>query len=149
MKVLDGGRISIAALSVGIARGALDAALAYAATREQFGRPIAAFQLIQAKLADMATNVDAARLLTQRAASLKDAGRTTTRESAMAKVYASEVAVAVAEEAIQIHGGYGYTKDYPVERAWRDAKLCTIGEGTSEIQRLVIARELLKSLETT
>lgn len=149
MKVLDGGRISIAALSVGIARGALDAALAYAATREQFGRPIAAFQLIQAKLADMATNVDAARLLTQRAASLKDAGRTTTRESAMAKVYASEVAVAVAEEAIQIHGGYGYTKDYPVERAWRDAKLCTIGEGTSEIQRLVIARELLKSLEAT
>jgi cyclohexanecarboxyl-CoA dehydrogenase len=149
MKVLDGGRISIAALSVGIARGALDAALAYAATREQFGRPIAAFQLIQAKLADMATSVDAARLLTQRAASLKDAGRTTTRESAMAKVYASEVAVAVAEEAIQIHGGYGYTKDYPVERAWRDAKLCTIGEGTSEIQRLVIARELLKSLETT
>jgi len=149
MKVLDGGRISIAALSVGIARGALDAALAYAATREQFGRPIAAFQLIQAKLADMATNVDAARLLTQRAASLKDAGRTTTRESAMAKVYASEVAVAVAEEAIQIHGGYGYTKDYPVERAWRDAKLCTIGEGTSEIQRLVISRELLKSLETT
>ena len=149
MKVLDGGRISIAALSVGIARGALDAALAYAATREQFGRPIAAFQLIQAKLADMATSVDAARLLTQRSASLKDAGRTTTRESAMAKVYASEVAVAVAEEAIQIHGGYGYTKDYPVERAWRDAKLCTIGEGTSEIQRLVIARELLKSLETT
>ncbi|MCJ7755376.1 MAG: acyl-CoA dehydrogenase family protein [Thermoanaerobaculales bacterium] len=149
MKVLDGGRISIAALSVGIARGALDAALAYAATREQFGRPIAAFQLIQAKLADMATGVDAARLLTQRAASLKDAGRITTCESAMAKVYASEVAVAVAEEAIQIHGGYGYTKDYPVERAWRDAKLCTIGEGTSEIQRLVIARELLKSLETT
>jgi alkylation response protein AidB-like acyl-CoA dehydrogenase len=134
---------------VGIARGALDAALAYAATREQFGKAIASFQLIQAKLADMATNVDAARLLTQRAASLKDAGRITTRESAMAKVYASEVAVAVAEEAIQIHGGYGYTKDYPVERAWRDAKLCTIGEGTSEIQRLVIARELLKSLETT
>ena len=149
MKVLDGGRISIAALSVGIARGALDAALAYAATREQFGKAIASFQLIQAKLADMATSVDAARLLTQRAASLKDAGRITTRESAMAKVYASEVAVAVAEEAIQIHGGYGYTKDYPVERAWRDAKLCTIGEGTSEIQRLVIARELLKSLETT
>ncbi len=149
MKVLDGGRISIAALSLGIARGALDAALAYAATREQFGKPIASFQLIQAKLADMATSVDAARLLTQRAAALKDAGRPTTRESAMAKVYASEVAVAVAEEAIQIHGGYGYTKEYPVERAWRDAKLCTIGEGTSEIQRLVIARELLKSLETS
>jgi alkylation response protein AidB-like acyl-CoA dehydrogenase len=149
MKVLDGGRISIAALSVGIARGALDAALAYAATREQFGKPIAAFQMVQAKLADMATSVDAARLLTQRAAALKDVGRTTTRESAMAKVYASEVAVAVAEEAIQIHGGYGYTKEYPVERAWRDAKLCTIGEGTSEIQRLVIAREVLKSMETS
>ena len=149
MKVLDGGRISIAALSLGIARGALDAALAYAATREQFGKPIATFQLIQGKLADMAISVDAARLLTQRAAALKDAGRPTTRESAMAKVYASEVAVAVAEEAIQIHGGYGYTKEYPVERAWRDAKLCTIGEGTSEIQRLVIARELLKSLETS
>jgi hypothetical protein len=144
MKVLDGGRISIAALSVGIARGALDAALGYANTREQFGKPIGSFQMIQAKLADMATRVDAARLLTQRAAALKDAGRTTTRESSMAKVYASEIAVAVAEEAIQIHGGYGYTKEYPVERAWRDAKLCTIGEGTSEMQRLVISRELLR-----
>jgi cyclohexanecarboxyl-CoA dehydrogenase len=149
MKVLDGGRISIAALSLGIARGALDATLEYATTREQFGKPISAFQLTQAKLADMATTVDAARLLTLRAAARKDAGQTTTRESAMAKVYASEVAVAVAEEAIQIHGGYGYTKDYPVERAWRDAKLCTIGEGTSEIQRMVITRELLKNLGTT
>ena len=146
MKVLDGGRISIAALSVGIARGALDATLNYSTVREQFGKPISSFQLTQAKLADMATNVDAARLLTQRSAAMKDAGLTTTRESAMAKVFASEVAVAVAEEAVQIHGGYGYTKEYPVERAWRDAKLCTIGEGTSEIQRMVIARELLKAL---
>ena len=147
MKVLDGGRISIAALSVGIARGALDASIAYAQTREQFGKPIASFQLIRAKLADMATSVDAARLLTLRSAAMKDAGANTTRESAMAKVYASEAAVAVAEEAVQIHGGYGYTKDYPVERAWRDAKLCTIGEGTSEIQRMVIARELLRASE--
>ena len=146
MKVLDGGRISIAALSVGIARGALDATLEYSTVREQFGRPISSFQLTRAKLADMATRVDAARLLTQRSAAMKDAGLTTTGESAMAKVYASEVAVAVAEEAVQIHGGYGYTKEYPVERAWRDAKLCTIGEGTSEIQRMVIARELLKRL---
>ncbi len=144
MKVLDGGRISIAALAVGIARGALDAALAYAPVREQFGRPIASFQLIRGKLADMATMVDAARLLTLRAAWLKDRGVETTRESSMAKMYASEVAVRVAEEAIQILGGYGYTREYPVERAWRDAKLCTIGEGTSEIQRLVISRELLE-----
>ena len=146
MKVLDGGRISIAALSLGIARGALDATLSYSTVREQFGKPISSFQLTQAKLADMATSVDAARLLTMRAAAMKDAGLTTTHESAMAKVYASEAAVAVAEEAVQIHGGYGYTKEYPVERAWRDAKLCTIGEGTSEIQRMVIARELLKTL---
>jgi alkylation response protein AidB-like acyl-CoA dehydrogenase len=145
MKVLDGGRISIAALSVGIARGALDATLSYASTREQFGKPISSFQLTRAKLADMATTIDAARLLTQRSAAMKDTGREVTRESAMAKVYASEVAVAVAEEAVQIHGGYGYTKDYPVERAWRDAKLCTIGEGTSEIQRMVIARETLRT----
>jgi alkylation response protein AidB-like acyl-CoA dehydrogenase len=144
MKVLDGGRISIAALSVGIARGALDATLSYASTREQFGKPISSFQLTRAKLADMATTIDAARLLTQRSATMKDSGLEVTRESAMAKVYASEVAVAVAEEAVQIHGGYGYTKDYPVERAWRDAKLCTIGEGTSEIQRMVIARETLR-----
>lgn len=144
MKVLDGGRISIAALALGIARGALDAAVAYAPVREQFGKPLAAYQMIRAKIADMATQVDAARLLTQRAAWLKDQGRDTTRESSMAKLYASEVAVTVAEEAIQILGGYGYTREYPVERAWRDAKLCTIGEGTSEIQRLVIAREVLR-----
>ncbi len=144
MKVLDGGRISIAALALGIARGALDAAVAYAPVREQFGKPLAAYQMIRAKIADMATRVDAARLLTQRAAWLKDQGRETTRESSMAKLYASEVAVKVAEEAIQILGGYGYTREYPVERAWRDAKLCTIGEGTSEIQRLVIAREVLR-----
>jgi len=143
MHVLDGGRISIAALSLGIARGALDATLQYAPTRQQFGKPIASFQAIRHKLADMATEVEAARLLTMQAAVLKDAGKPTTKQSSMAKVYASEIAVRVAEEAIQIHGGYGYTKDYPVERAWRDAKLCTIGEGTSEIQRLVIARELL------
>ena len=147
MRVLDGGRISIAALSVGIARGALDAALEYSTVREQFGKPLSAYQITRCKLADMATEVDAARLLTLRAATRKDAGLSTTRASSMAKVYASEVAVRVAEEAIQIHGGYGYTKDYPVERAWRDAKLCTIGEGTSEIQRLVIARELLTSME--
>jgi alkylation response protein AidB-like acyl-CoA dehydrogenase len=146
MEVLDGGRVSIAALSLGIARGALDAALQYATVRKQFGKEIGSFQMIRQKLADMATLVDAARLLTLRAAAIKDSGRKSTCESAMAKVYASEVAVKVAEEAIQIHGGYGYTKDYPVERAWRDAKLCTIGEGTSEIQRLVIARELLKRL---
>ncbi|HPA81799.1 MAG TPA: acyl-CoA dehydrogenase family protein, partial [Thermoanaerobaculales bacterium] len=143
MQVLDGGRISIAALALGIARGALDATLQYAPTREQFGKPIASFQAVRHKLADMATEVEAARLLTFQAAALKNAGRPTTKQSSMAKVYASEVAVRVAEEAIQIHGGYGYTKDYPVERAWRDSKLCTIGEGTSEIQRLVIARELL------
>jgi alkylation response protein AidB-like acyl-CoA dehydrogenase len=144
MKVLDGGRISIAALSLGIARGALDAALEYSTVREQFNKPIASFQAIGHKLADMATEVDAARLLTMRAAVRKDRGESCTLESAMAKVYASEVAVRTAEEAIQIHGGYGYTKDYPVERAWRDSKLCTIGEGTSEVQRLVIARELLR-----
>jgi len=145
MKVLDGGRISIAALSLGIARGALDATLDYAGVRQQFGKPIASFQLIRAKLADMATGVEAARLLTMRAARLKDRGETTTLESSMAKVFASETAVKVGEEAVQIHGGYGYTTDYPVERAWRDAKLCTIGEGTSEIQRMVIAREILKT----
>ncbi len=145
MKVLDGGRISIAALALGIARGALDAAVAYAGVREQFGKPLAAFQATQLKLADMATELDAARLLTYRAAVFKDRGAKSTRESAMAKLYASEVAVRVGEQAVQIHGGYGYTKDYPVERAWRDAKLCTIGEGTSEIQRMVIAREVLKA----
>jgi alkylation response protein AidB-like acyl-CoA dehydrogenase len=144
MKVLDGGRISIAALSLGIARGALDATVEYAGVRHQFGKPIASFQITRAKLADMATEVEAARLLTMRAAVLKDGGKTTTLESSMAKVYASETAVRVGEEAVQIHGGYGYTTDYPVERAWRDAKLCTIGEGTSEIQRMVISRELMR-----
>ena len=143
MEVLDGGRISIAALAVGIARGALDAAAAYARQRRQFNRPIAAFQAVRFKLADMSTAVEAARLLTERAAEMKDAGEKTTLISAQAKLFASETAVHVAEEAIQIHGGYGYLKDFPVEKHWRDAKLCTIGEGTSEIQRLVIARELL------
>jgi hypothetical protein len=143
MEVLDGGRISIAALSVGIARGALDASVAYAKQRCQFGRPIASFQGVRFKLADMATLVEASRLLTERAADLKDAGRKTTLISSQAKLYASEAAVKVAEEAVQIHGGYGYCKDYPVEKFWRDAKLCTIGEGTSEIQRLVIAREVV------
>jgi alkylation response protein AidB-like acyl-CoA dehydrogenase len=143
MEVLDGGRISIAALAVGIARGALDAAAAYARQRRQFNRPIAAFQAVRFKLADMSTAVEAARLLTGRAAEMKDAGEKTTLISAQAKLFASETAVHVAEEAIQIHGGYGYLKDFPVEKYWRDAKLCTIGEGTSEIQKLVIARELL------
>jgi alkylation response protein AidB-like acyl-CoA dehydrogenase len=143
MQILDGGRISIAALAIGIAQGAYEAALRYSKERHQFGKPIYEFQAIQFKLADMATQIDAARLLTQRAAWLKDNKRPTTRESAMAKLYASEIAVKVCEEAIQIHGGYGYTKDYPVEKHWRDSKLCTIGEGTSEVQRLVIARHLL------
>ena len=143
MKVLDGGRISIAALGVGIAEGALQAALSYAKQREQFGRPIGQFQAIQVKLADMATAVAAARLLTESAADAKDAGEKVTLQSAQAKLFASETAVKVCEEAVQIHGGYGYIKDFPVEKYWRDSKLCTIGEGTSEIQRLVIARELL------
>lgn len=143
MEILDGGRISIAALAVGIARGALDAAVAYAKERRQFGKPIAAFQAIRFKLADMATQVHAARLLTESAAVEKDRGGKTTLLSAQAKLYASEVAVRVGEEAVQVLGGYGYCKDYPVEKFWRDAKLCTIGEGTSEIQRLVIARELI------
>jgi alkylation response protein AidB-like acyl-CoA dehydrogenase len=147
MKVLDGGRISIAALATGLARGALDAAVEYSTVRKQFGRTIASFQITRHKLADMATQIDAARLLTMRSAVFKDAGKSTTLESSMAKVFASETAVKVAEEAVQIHGGYGYTKEYPVERAWRDAKLCTIGEGTSEVQRLVIARELLTRFE--
>ncbi len=143
MKVLDGGRISIAALGVGIAEGALQAALSYAKQRKQFGRPIGQFQAIQVKLADMATAVAAARLLTESAADAKDAGEKVTLQSAQAKLFASETAVKVCEEAVQIHGGYGYIKDFPVEKYWRDSKLCTIGEGTSEIQRLVIARELL------
>lgn len=145
MQVLDGGRISIAALSVGIAQGAYEAAVKYAKERQQFGKPIAEFQAIQFKLADMATQIEAARLLTRQAAFLKDTGKTTTRESSMAKLFASEVAVKVAEESVQIHGGYGYTKDYPAEKYWRDSKLCTIGEGTSEIQRIVIAKSLLRS----
>ena len=145
MKILDGGRISIAALSVGIAQGAYEAALKYAKERQQFGKPIAEFQAIQFKLSDMATQIEAARLLTLQAAFLKDNNKKTTRESAMAKLFASEVAVRVAEESVQIHGGYGYTKDYPAEKYWRDSKLCTIGEGTSEIQRLVIAKQLLSA----
>ena len=145
MQILDGGRISIAALALGIAQGAYESALKYSLERKQFNQPIFDFQGIQFKLADMATQIDAARLLTLRAAWLKDNKRPTTKESAMAKLYASEIAVKVAEEAIQIHGGYGYTKDYPAEKYWRDSKLCTIGEGTSEVQRLVIARQLVAS----
>jgi alkylation response protein AidB-like acyl-CoA dehydrogenase len=144
MRVLDGGRISIAALSLGIGRGALDAATKYVKERRQFGKAIAEFQGIQWKLADMATELDAARLLTQRAAVLKDAGRKTTRESSMAKLFSSEVAVRICDDAVQLFGGYGFIKDYPAEKYYRDVKLCTIGEGTSEIQRMVIARELLK-----
>ncbi len=144
MRVLDGGRISIAALALGIAQGALDAALKYAKERRQFGKAISEFQGIQWKLADMATQLDAARLLTLRAAQRKDAGMTVTRESAMAKLFASEVAVKICDEGVQIHGGYGFIKDYPAEKFYRDVKLCTIGEGTSEIQRMVIAREILK-----
>ncbi len=144
MQILDGGRISIASLALGIAQGAFESALKYSQERQQFGHPIFDFEAIQFKLADMATEIDAARLLTQRAAFLKDRGRQTTRESAMAKLYASEVAVRVSEDAIQIHGGYGFTKDYPPEKFWRDSKICTIGEGTSEVQRLVIARQLIQ-----
>ncbi|MCZ2077298.1 MAG: acyl-CoA dehydrogenase [Bryobacteraceae bacterium] len=145
LRILDGGRISIAALSVGLAQGACDAALGYAKQRKQFGRPISEFQAIQFKLANMATSIDAARLLVYRAAWMKDQGHRVTMESAMAKLFASEIAVRVADEALQIHGGYGFIKDYPVEKFYRDVKLCTIGEGTSEIQKLVIARQLLKS----
>ncbi len=145
LKVLDGGRISIAALSIGMAQGAYDAALRYSKLRKQFGRPISEFQAIQYKLVDMAVDLDAARLLNYRAAWMLDHGQRVTRESSMAKLFASEAAVRIANEAVQIHGGYGYIKDYPVEKFYRDVKLCTIGEGTSEIQRLVIARQLLKS----
>jgi len=144
LKVLDGGRISIAALSLGIAQGAYEAALQYAQERRQFGQPIASFQAIAFKLADLATDIEASRLLTFQAADLKDQGKTTTKESAMAKLFASETAVKVANEAVQIFGGYGYVKDFPVEKFYRDAKLCTIGEGTSEIQKLVISRQILK-----
>jgi alkylation response protein AidB-like acyl-CoA dehydrogenase len=143
MRILDGGRISIAALSLGIGRGAFDAARKYVKQRHQFGKAISEFQGIQWKLADMATQLDAARLLTLRAAVMKDAGQKTTLESSMAKLMASEVAVKVCDEAVQLHGGYGFIKDYPVEKFYRDVKLCTIGEGTSEIQRLIIAREIL------
>jgi alkylation response protein AidB-like acyl-CoA dehydrogenase len=144
MQVLDGGRISIAALSLGMAQGAYESALKYSKQRKQFGKAISEFQAIQWKLADMATEIEAARLLTLRAASMKDAGMKTTLESSMAKLYASEVAVRCANEGVQIHGGYGFIKDYPAEKFYRDVKLCTIGEGTSEIQRLVIARQLVK-----
>lgn len=145
LKVLDRGRIGIAALAVGMAQGALEASVSYAKQRQQFGKPIAEFQAIQWKLADMATEIDAARLLMYRAASLADRGQRVSRESSMAKLYAGEVAVKVANEAVQIHGGYGFIKDYPVEKYYRDVKLCTIGEGTSDIQRMVIARELLRN----
>ncbi|MEE8585363.1 MAG: acyl-CoA dehydrogenase family protein [Acidobacteriota bacterium] len=144
LKVLDGGRISIASMAVGIAQGALDCSLRYAQEREQFDRPIARFQGIQWMLADMATRLEASRLLTYNAARLKQEKGACPKESSMAKLFASETAVWASEQAIQIHGGYGYIKDYPPEKYWRDSKLCTIGEGTSEIQRLVIARELLR-----
>jgi alkylation response protein AidB-like acyl-CoA dehydrogenase len=145
LKILDGGRISIAALALGMAQGALEAATRYAKQRKQFGKAIAEFQAIQFKLADMATQVEAARLLVYQAAWLADQkGERFTRESSMAKLFASEVAVRVANECVQVHGGYGFIKDYPAEKFYRDVKLCTIGEGTSEIQRLVIARQLLK-----
>ncbi len=144
MKILDGGRISIGSLALGIAKGAYEAAVKYAKEREQFGKPIAQFQAIGFKLADMATKIEAAELLLHQAAYLKNAGKKLTRESAMAKLYASEIACEVSNEAVQIFGGYGYTKDFPVEKFYRDAKLCTIGEGTSEIQKLVISREILK-----
>jgi alkylation response protein AidB-like acyl-CoA dehydrogenase len=143
LQILDAGRIGIAALSVGLAQGAYEAARNYARERRQFGQPIAAFQAIQWKLADNATRIEAARLLTYRAAFLRDRGARTTRESSMAKLYASEIAVKAADDCVQIHGGYGFVKDYPAEKYFRDVKLVTIGEGTSEIQRLVIARQLL------
>jgi alkylation response protein AidB-like acyl-CoA dehydrogenase len=144
MKVLDGGRISIAALAIGMAQGAFECALEYSKVRKQFGRPISEFQSIQNYLADMATEIDAAHLLTHRAGWLKDQGLPSTKESSMAKLFASEVSVRVANLAVQIHGGYGFTKDFKAEKFYRDVKLCTIGEGTSEIQRMVIARQLLK-----
>jgi alkylation response protein AidB-like acyl-CoA dehydrogenase len=147
LQVLDAGRIGIAALAVGLAQGAYEAARAYARERRQFGQPIASFQAIQWKLADHATRIEAARLLTYRAAFMKDQGQRMTRESSIAKLYASEAAVRAAEDAVQIHGGYGFVKDYPAEKFFRDVKLTTIGEGTSEIQRLVIARQLLGQSE--
>ena len=144
LRILDGGRISIAALSVGLAQGAYEAALRYSKQRKQFGRFISEFQAIQHMLADMATGIEASRWLVYCAGARKDAGNRVTRESAMAKLFASEMAVKVADQALQIHGGYGFIKEYPVEKFYRDVKLCTIGEGTSEIQRIVIARQLLK-----
>ncbi|GAB3509791.1 acyl-CoA dehydrogenase family protein [Emticicia fontis] len=144
LKILDGGRISIAALSLGIAKGALEAALKYAQEREQFGKTIINFQGVSFKLSEMATKVEASELLTRKAGYLKDHGKKVTKVSAMAKLFASETAVEVANEGVQIHGGYGYTKDFPAEKYYRDAKLCTIGEGTSEIQKVVIAREITR-----
>jgi alkylation response protein AidB-like acyl-CoA dehydrogenase len=144
MKILDGGRISIAALSLGIAKGAYLAAVKYSQERHQFGQPISNFQAIAFKLADMATRIEASELLTRQAADMKNAGQKLTKQAAMAKYYASEVAVWASNEAVQIFGGYGYTKDFPVEKFYRDSKLCTIGEGTSEIQKLVISREILR-----
>lgn len=145
MKVLDGGRISIAALGLGIAKGAYEASVKYVKERHQFGKPIAEFQGIAFKLADMKAQIEAAELLIMQAADLKNRGESVTGQSAMAKYYSSEAAVRVSTDAVQIFGGYGYTKDFPVEKYYRDSKLCTIGEGTSEIQKLVIAREILKS----
>jgi alkylation response protein AidB-like acyl-CoA dehydrogenase len=144
LKVLDGGRISIGALSLGIAKGAYEAALKYSKEREQFGKPISSFQAISFKLVDMYTEIEASELLLHKAASLKNNGERMTAQGAMAKMYASEACVKIANEAVQIHGGYGYSKEFPVEKFYRDAKLCTIGEGTSEIQKIVISRELLK-----
>ncbi len=147
MKILDGGRISIGALALGIAKGAYEASVKYASERHQFGRPIASFQAISFKLADMATKIDAAELLLREAADLKNAGKNCTKVSAMAKYYASEISVQISTDAVQIFGGYGYTKDFPVEKFYRDSKLCTIGEGTSEIQKVVIARELTRETQ--
>jgi alkylation response protein AidB-like acyl-CoA dehydrogenase len=144
MKILDGGRISIASLSIGIAKGALEASIKYSKERQQFGQPISNFQGISFKISEMATRIEAAEMLTLQAADLKNKHLPVTKESAMAKYYASEVAVYCATESVQIFGGYGYTKDFPVEKFYRDSKLCTIGEGTSEIQKLVIARQILK-----
>ena len=144
MQVLDGGRISIASLSLGIAKGAYEASVKYSKERHQFGKPISSFQGISFKLADMATKIEAAELLTRKAGDMKNKGEKVTKISAMAKYYASEIAVEIATDAVQVHGGYGYTKDFPVEKFYRDSKLCTIGEGTSEIQKLVISREILK-----
>ena len=144
MKILDGGRISIAALSLGVAMGAFDASVKYSKEREQFGKPIGHFQGIGFKLAEMATEIEAARLLTFQAGNDKNQGKNVTQIGAMAKLFASEACVKIANEAVQIHGGYGFTKDFPVEKFLRDSKLCTIGEGTSEIQKVVISRNLLK-----